>query len=239
MANACVCGERLEVNDAGELCIVPGSNGFRQQVIYASPGVHQFRKDDYPWLARVRVQVQAAGGGSAGANAAPNELIARPGGAGGGWSESVIEAAALGAVETVVVGAGGAAGVGNNPGSAGGPSSFGGFCSAVGGDGGTANMTSGTTLGTAQGIAGPLAGTGDHISGGGAGGSAIRLTATQGASGSGGESRLGHGGLSRTTEGPGTAPRGRGGGAGGAFSLGESVPGADGGDGIVIIELYA
>ncbi|WP_055477569.1 hypothetical protein [Sphaerimonospora mesophila] len=239
MARVCVCDDRLTVTPSGELCVIPGSLGLRQVLIYSTPGVHQFRKADYPWLARVYVKVQGAGGGSGGANAAAGELIARPGGAGGGYSEALIEVASLGATESVVVGAGGAAGGGNNPGGNGGTSSFGGFAVAFGGDGGTANMTTGTAFSTSTGIPGPLVGTGNGNSGGGgAGGGAIRLSATQGMSGVGGESRLGHGGFQRGGEGPGSAPRGRGGGAGGALSTGTSVPGAEGGHGLVIVELH-
>lgn len=238
MATACVDGEYFEISPEGELTMIPGSMGMRQQLLYRTPGTHQFVVADYPWLARVRVQVQAAGGGSGGANAAADECIARPGGAGGGWSESVLDVSALGAVETIVVGVGGAAGGANASGGTGGGSSFGGFVSAAGGEGGSANMTSGVAPVTSTGIAGPFAGNGQHVSGGGGGGGAIRLSATQGLSGAGGESRLGHGGVPRSTEGPGTASRGWGGGAGGAFSLGESVEGFVGGDGIVILELF-
>jgi hypothetical protein len=49
---------------------------------------------------------------------------------------------------------------------------------------------------------------------------------------------MGHGGFPRNSTGPGTAPRGYGGGAGGALSTGNAEAGQDGGDGIVIIELY-
>lgn len=239
MARVCVCSDRLEVLSSGELCVIPGSLGLRDVVIYNTPGVHSFTKATYPWLARVYVLVQAAGGGSGGANAADGEAIARPGGAGGGYSEALIDVGTLGAAESVVVGAGGAAGVGNNPGGNGGNSSFGGFAVAFGGDGGTANMNSGTTPVTAHGIPGPLGGTGNANSGGGgAGGGAIRLTGTQALSGRGGESRLGHGGFERAVEGPGTAPRGRGGGAGGALSLGGAFDGAEGGHGLVVVYLY-
>ncbi|WP_243740736.1 glycine-rich domain-containing protein [Streptomyces sp. 8K308] len=133
MAQVCVCPEYFTITDTGELCLRAGQQGLRERRIYLDVGVHQFRRSDYPWLARVRVQVQGAGGGSAGADASAGQCTARPGGAGGGYSESLIEASALGAVETVVVGEGGAAGIRNNPGGAGGSSSFGGFCTAPGG----------------------------------------------------------------------------------------------------------
>lgn len=236
----CVCTDRLTVDDNGRLCVIPGSLGLRDWVIYPTPGDDfEFRRTDYPWLARVVVRVQAAGGGSAGASSDAGELVARPGGAGGGYSESVIEVGALPAVVPVTVGAGGAPGGAASPGGDGGDSSFGALVVALGGQGGTANMNSGATPVTATGIAGPLAGTGDHIMGGGHGGGAIRLTGSQGLSGAGGDSHLGHGGYSRGTSGPGGASRGRGGGAGGALSIGvASEEGAQGGHGIVIVELY-
>lgn len=239
MAQVCVCSERLEVDETGRLCVIPGSLGLRERVIFATPGEHEFDPAAYPWLARVFVQVQAAGGGSAGAVSQANELVARPGGAGGGYSDSLLDVGALGGPVTVTVGAGGAAGIGNNPGGDGGDSSFGALVTAEGGEGGTANMTSGNTLGTTTGIAAPLAGTGQHVMGGGAGSGAIRLTGTQGTAGAGGDSHLGHGGFGRATSGPGTAPRGRGGGAGGALAIGvASEDGAQGGAGIVLVWLY-
>ncbi|MFI9026292.1 hypothetical protein [Streptomyces sp. NPDC053560] len=238
MASVCVCSDYFQVNDDGELCLKPGTMGLRQVLFYKDPGTFQFEKADYPWLARVQVQVQGGGGGSAGADAASNECIVRPGAAGGGWSQALIEVAALGTVETIVVGAGGTGGSGNGGGGTGGMSSFGGFATASGGEGSTAAQSSGTLPDAVQGTTGPLAGTGAYASGGGAGGGGIRLSGTNGLSGAGGESRLGHGGVPRSTEGVGTTPRGYGGGAAGALSYGGGFDGQTGGSGIVVIELY-
>ncbi|MBP2703543.1 hypothetical protein JOL79_06985 [Microbispora sp. RL4-1S] len=235
----CVCPDYLRVDENGHLCVVPGSLGWRQRLIFSTPGTATFQKATYPWLARVFVQVQGAGGGSAGANAASGQLVARPGGAGGGYSESLLDVASLPAAVTVTVGAGGLAGGSTTAGGKGGDSSFGTLVAATGGDGGTVFMASGTTPNSATGVAGPFAGTGDYRQGGGGGGGAIRLSATEGMAGEGGESRLGHGGFSRGSEGPGTASRGFGGGAGGALSTGTAQPGFEGGDGIVIVDLYA
>ncbi|CAL9613959.1 hypothetical protein SUDANB1_05686 [Streptomyces sp. enrichment culture] len=239
MARACADGEYFEINDNGELTMVPGSMGLRRQIVYSDPGTYTFSKAAYPWLARVEVEVQGGGGGSAGGNADAGEAIVRPGGTGGGYSRSLIEASALGASTTVKVGAGGTAGDASNEGGDGGQSSFGSLVVAPGGFGGTANMPSSTTTDTSQGIAGPSAGTGDITMGGGASGSAIRLNATNGVSGFGGSSFMGTGGLGRSTQGNGLGPRGRGAGAGGALSFGGSVNGAPGGDGMVIVKLYA
>lgn len=238
MASVCVCSDYFTINDDGELCLLPGRQGLRDVVLFPDPGTYQFRKSDYPWLARVRVLVQGAGGGSAGADAGDNQCLVRPGGAGGGYSESLLDVSALGAVESVVVGAGGTAGSGNAPGGVGGSSSFGGLATAPGGDGSTAAQSSGAVADAVQGTAGAFAGVGQQASGGGAGGGGIRLSGSNGLSGGGGESRLGHGGFARSTEGPGTAPRGFGGGAGGALSYGAAQDGFQGGRGIVIVELY-
>lgn len=240
MARTCVCDEHFEVDENGILCLKGGTTGLREIIYFKTPGVHQFSKGDYPWLSRIRVRVQAAGGGSGGADSDPGEMIVRPGAAAGGYSESLIDVSMLSATETVVVGAGGAGGTGNDPGSPGGVSSFGGLVVANGGDGGSANMPSGTGLNVSNGIAGPFAGTGDFAIGGGSGEGAIRLTGSFGLSGRGGDSMLGTGGFGRSTNGPGTSPRGFGGGAGGATSInGSAQPGQKGGDGVVIIELYA
>ncbi|MFJ7489668.1 hypothetical protein ACIQZB_00155 [Streptomyces sp. NPDC097727] len=238
VANVCACGEYFHVDDTGELCLNKGTMGLRRMVQFSTPGTAKFRKADYPWLARVRVKVQAGGGGSAGADAAAKQLIARPGGSGGGYAESLIEVGALADVESVVIGAGGAGGIGNNPGAPGGASSFGGTVTAIGGNPGTDGMTSGTSNTTSNGISAPSSGAGQITSGGGPGEGALRM-AMRGMSGRGGDSWLGFGGYGRTTSGPGGTSRGRGGGAGGAFSSdGKSYDGGAGGNGIVIIELF-
>ncbi|MFE7402108.1 hypothetical protein [Streptomyces sp. NPDC057557] len=238
MAAVCACGEYFNVDETGELCLNPGTVGLRKVVQYGSPGTYEFTKADYPWLARVRVRVQAGGGGSAGADADPKQLISRPGGSGGGYSESVIEVGTLAGVESVVVGEGGAGGSGNNAGSTGGTSSFGGTVTAIGGNGGGDGMTSGTSNTTSNGISAPPAGKGQITMGGGPGEGAIRM-GMRGLSGRGGDSHLGFGGYGRSTSGPGGTSRGRGGGAGGAFSSdGAKYDGGPGGSGIVIVELY-
>jgi hypothetical protein len=239
VARACADGEYFEINSNGELTMVPGSMGLRREIVYPNPGTFTFSKASFPWLARVDVEVQGAGGGSAGANADTGEAVVRPGGTGGGYSRSLIEASDLGATVTVKVGAGGTAGNASNEGGDGGPSSFGSLVIAPGGFGGTANMPSSAAMDTSQGIAGPNAGTGDITMGGGASGSAIRLNGTNGMAGFGGDSFMGTGGLGRTTQGNGLGPRGRGAGAGGALSFGGDVDGGVGGDGIVIVRLYA
>lgn len=229
--------------DTGELCLKPGVRGLREVLYFDNPGLYQFNKANYPWLARVRVRAIGGGGGSASANAAANELVAAGGGAGGGYSESVLEASALGATETIAVGAGGTAGLGsNNPGGDGGNSSFGGFVLAYGGGGALGAMTSGTAADIFPGRGGPPAGIGQIAVPGEATSTALRLNAAQGQAAYGGGSHLGTGGGGRTSAGPGIEGHGYGGGASGALSRGSQADpqdGAPGADGLVIIELYA
>ncbi|MEW2568296.1 hypothetical protein [Streptomyces sp. NPDC047070] len=236
--SVCVCSDYFTVGDDGELCLIPGSMGLRQTLQFKDPGTFSFEKADYPWLSRIVVRVQGAGGGSAGANAAADQAIVRPGGAGGGYSERLIQVASLGASESIVVGAPGAAGSGNSAGGAGGSSSFGGTVTAQGGGGGPAAQGSGTGTDAVQGPSGPTAGNGSWAQGGGGGGGGIRLNGTNGLSGVGGESHMGHGGVARSQEGAGTSPRGYGGGAGGALSYGGAYDGGDGGGGLVLIDLF-
>ncbi|MEU1852951.1 hypothetical protein ABZ499_27710 [Streptomyces sp. NPDC019990] len=233
-------GDFFQVGDDGRLTIVPGSMSLREVLYFKDPGTHEFNKADYEWLSRIWVQVQAGGGGAAGARANAGQLVAGPGGTGGGYAERLIEASALGATETIVVGEGGTAGTPTVDGGNGGNSSFGGLCTANGGFGGQVVMSSGATPICYSGMAGPLAGIGDMAQGGGASGGPIRLSGDQGQSGPGGESRLGHGGFQRASSGGGGAGRGYGGGAAGAFARdGDSVNGTEGNGGIVIVWLYA
>ncbi|MBC9729252.1 hypothetical protein [Streptomyces sp. TRM68367] len=240
MARACVCDTYFTVDETtGELCLKPGTMGLRQVLVFNEPGNYQFRKSDFAWLARVRVKVQGAGGGAAGASAGRSETVTQPGGAGGGYSESLIEASALGTVETIIVGERGTAGGSNSDGGDGGNSSFGGLVTANGGSGGAAVMDSGNGFVCFSGTPGPLAGEGQIAMGGGHGGGAFRLTGFQGQSGEGGESHMGHGGFPRSSNGGGGAGRGYGGGAAGGFARdGASVQGTPGMHGAVFLELY-
>ncbi|MEU6594802.1 hypothetical protein ABZ923_37345 [Streptomyces sp. NPDC046881] len=240
MASVCVDDEFFQVGDDGRLTIVPGSMNLREVLYFKTPGTHEFNKADYPWLSRIFVQVQAGGGGAAGAKANAAQLVAHPGGTGGGYSERLIEASDLGATETIVVGEAGTAGTPTVDGGNGGNSSFGGLCTANGGFGGQVVMSSGATLICYSGVAGPLAGIGDMAQGGGPSGGSIRLSGDQGQSGPGGESRLGHGGWQRASSGGGGAGRGYGGGAAGALARdGDSVNGTEGSAGLVVVWLYA
>lgn len=236
-----VCATYFQTDGEGKLCLIPGSMGLRQVLTYTAPGTVNFTKATYPWLARVLVKVQAGGGGSAGASAAASESIWRAGGAGGGYGERLIDVAALGASETITVGAGGTAGAAANGAAGnGGNSSFGALLTALGGPAGGTGMATGATGTTVSGTVGPGPGTGGYLNlGGGSSGGAIRLTGSAGIGGSGGDSHLGQGGAARATAGVGNQPRGYGGGGGGSVSAnGAAQAGQAGGGGIVIVELY-
>jgi hypothetical protein len=238
VANVCVCDTYFTIDDDGRLCLKPGSTGLQDVLVFSDPGSYTFEKADYPSVARVRVRVQGAGGGSAGADATAGEAIARPGGTGGGYSESLLDVSSLSASENIVVGAGGTPGSGNSDGGNGGSSSFG-SVTAPGGFGGTSAQGSGTAADVTSGLAGPLAGTGDFRMGGGASGGAIRLNGTNAMSGAGGDSQMGTGGFPRASQGAGTATRGFGAGAGGALSYGNAYDGQQGSNGLVLVELWA
>jgi hypothetical protein len=214
--------------------------GLRDILYFKTPGSFTFEKGDYPWLSRIFVQVQAGGGGAAGARASANSLVAQPGGSGGGYAERLVEASTLGATESIVVGAGGDAGTPTVDGGAGGGSSFGGLCTALGGNPGNAVMPSGATPMCLSGTSGPLAGVGDWAQGGGPGGGALRINGSDGQSGEGGDSHLGHGGWQRASSGAGGATRGYGAGAAGALARdGDSVNGTVGSSGLVVVWLFA
>lgn len=108
-------------------------------VYFTSSGT--FSKGDYPWLRAIRVKLVGGGGGGGGCltTAASQSAVAASGG-GAAYAESFItDISGLDASVTVTQGAGGAGGAaGGNNGSAGGTSSFGSLVSAVGGGGGGA-----------------------------------------------------------------------------------------------------
>jgi len=100
----------------------------------------------------IRVQVQAAGGGSGGVPSTGSGLAAcAPGGAGGEYAEGWLTPTATGASVAVTVGVGGTAGPsGANAGGDGGNSSFGALITCIGGGG-----SAGGTASAATSIGGP------------------------------------------------------------------------------------
>ena len=201
-----------------------------------------FDKADHPWLAKVRVRCQGGGGAGGGApNTAAGESSAGAGGSGSVYAEKTLAVDALGASETVTVGAGGI-GVIGAAGNNGAASSFGTLVSADPGTGGSILVAS-ATLTASSGTTGPTVGIGDLIVGGDSGGGVLRVATTRCLSGSGGVPVLGGGGraVSSGTTVAGEVGRNYGGGGSGAVN-GASQGGATGGNGapgVVIVELYA
>ncbi len=115
-------------------------------------------------------------GGSGGGSASSAAGNCAQGGAGGAGAVGYrkIAAASLGATETVTIGAGGAASsAGNNPGNAGGTSSFGSLVSCTGGGAGTGMATT-ATANSVNGGAGGTSSSGDlNFSGGGGSGGLV------------------------------------------------------------------
>jgi hypothetical protein len=229
------------------------ANGFTyvDTVYFKSSGT--FTKASYPWLRAIRVKCVGGGGGGGGCTAtgAGESAVAASGG-GAAYAESFItDIAGLAASVTVTRGAGGTGGAaGANAGSNGGASSFGTLVSAVGGGGGggtgasTVSATSAITVGAAAGGSG-LSCVGDlRVSGGASqipwgfqAGGAIVLSPTPGSSVLGfsnnSSSGTGFNGLGGSSFGAGA----NGGGNGPSQATARS--GGAGGNGIVIVELYA
>jgi hypothetical protein len=187
--------------------------------------------------------IQCIGGGAAGGGT-PNSLpaAAAPGGGSGGFSQSYVSAATIGASQTVTIGTGGT-GVANATGGNGGPTSVGTIVIANGGTGGVAGTTSALL---SAGGAGATAGTGDIAFPGNVGGYSDGATSGFVASGAGGIGYFYAGGAPVFPPGTGntagnnaTANSGAGG-SGAAYNgtPGTTKPGGNGGSGIVIIYEY-
>lgn len=200
-----------------------------QEVYFTSTGT--FSKATYPWLKAIKVRLVGGGGGSSGCGG----VSGGSGGAGGGYAESFItDIASLASSVTVTVGGGGGGGSSSpGDGSAGGTSSFGSLVSATGGGGG---VITGSDL---RGGSGGVGTAGQLLIKGGGGGVYTSLRA----SGTGGSSVLGGGGLGRFKGGSGQvsgeAGGNYGGGAGGPSSVDSSIAGSAGAPGVVILELFA
>lgn len=188
------------------------------------------------------IEVQAAGGGGAGCVNATGGQSGGGGGASGGYSRSIETAAAIGASQTVTIGAGGTAGVIVTPwvGGAGGNSSVGSLCTANGGPGGGSNGGN-----SGQGASPSAPGTGNVVAapgqpGGSAISSALTTISVQGSFG--GSCQFGAGGPQTVGNVSHTGTAGTGFGAGGAggvsFNGGGAGPGGAGTAGLVIITEY-
>lgn len=177
-------------------------------------------------LRYVIVEVVGGGGGGGGGDNSGTDDVAGGGGGGGGYSRKVIPVAALGATETVTIGAGGTVSAGADGGN-GGTTSFGSHLQATGGTGG------GGGGGNANGGPGGVGSGGDLNIVGQGGGAAGGIDLPGGL---GGSSVLGGGGRTETGN-PGTAGGNYGGGGGGGagIGLGGDVAGGAGAPGVVVI----
>jgi hypothetical protein len=197
-------------------------------------------------LKRVKVIVVGSGAGSGGvALTGAGETAAAGGGGAGGAAIKTIEAASLGATETVTVGAAGAAGAaGNNSGGNGNTSSFGTHASATGGTGGSGGANLATTGTGGQGGAGGVGSDGDINIEGEGGGTGLNFggDADNCLGGKGGSSIMGGGGhpIATTTNTEGTPGGNYGAGASGAARGANQAAGAGsaGAGGIVIVEEF-
>tara|TARA_R110000787_G_scaffold277759_1_gene387264 strand:- start:240 stop:935 length:696 start_codon:yes stop_codon:yes gene_type:complete len=178
-------------------------------------------------VTKVKVTVTGGGGGGGSTN---SDDMANGGGA-GATSIKIIDVTSVASV-TVTVGAGKAGNANNTSSSVvyGNPSSFGSYCTAVGG----ANCGGAWAIG---GYGGTASGGDININGGDGQGGAIDMTNTYLAAGSGGSSFWGGGGTGDTRNaynGRTGRAYGSGGGGGAVTQTGES-----GADGIIVVEEYA
>jgi len=226
-----------------ETMATAGGFQYSQTITYTASGT--FTKATYPGLRAVRMRVQAGGGAGGGAQAtSATQGSAGGGGQAGNYAEKWVLASALGASETVTVGAAGAANTGA-AGSAGGQSWIGTHCTASGGAGGPTGTAS-TGFNGQNASPHVTTGTGDVVVVGEAGGipmwsggTGVTVFASGGA---GGTSRFGGGGRQRfaTTGYDGQEGQGKGSGGAGAGNGNSQAarPGGAGGAGIVYIDLY-
>lgn len=216
---------------------------YKQTVFFVANGT--FTKASYTGLRAVRVRCQAGGNGGGGAAAtAASQTSGGSGGQAGGYAESFILAASLAANETVTVGAGGA-GVSGASGAEGADTSFGSLVVADHGDTGSVGLVAGTagTAGWVRGGQDLQFNTGDLIISGSGGGSGGRLGTSGAAGGTGGNSPLGAGGGGAgitTGSAAGQNAINWGGGGGGAANgpSNSARAGGNGGNGIVIVDIY-
>jgi len=188
---------------------------------------------------RICIVEGVGGGGGGGGVSTSSSTIGRGGGGGGGagYFRRILDIAAIGASQSVTVGAAGAGGGAGGAGGNGGTTSFGSIATATGGLGGAAGGFGVPSLGGAPGsFTGANFGTT-----GSTGGSGIAVdNANWGAKGGdGGSSFLGLGGIGLYVAGGFGARSGTGrgsGGSGAATSFGAtSATGGDGTDGIILI----
>lgn len=220
-----------------------GSFQLLDRVVYTSSS--SFDKTSYPGIRAVHVEVQAGGGGGGGTNATgAGEAGVGGGGGGGEYRRGWILDASLSDSTTVTVGVGGSGGANAaDDGNTGGVSSFGSHVSCNGGGGGTSN-----DVGT-----GHLIATGGNGGGGGSGGY-LTIAGDDGDNGyrgggfvagglRGGASHLGGSQRGNGTTAGGNGATGQTFGGGGSAghnnqSQGSSRSGGNGGQGVIVVEIY-
>ena len=179
------------------------------------------------------IRVTCTAGGASGAGGDNTNTDFGGGGGAGGTSIEVIDATSINTV-SVTVGAGGAAVSGNNNGNAGGASSFGSYCSAVGGGVGRHGNAGYIVGGNGGGSSGGNINLTGGAGGGGSDGSNMHLSG-----GAGGASYWGGGGLGEAGNNIGTGAVVNAGnhGSGGGGANAANTSGAGGG-GIVLVEEF-
>ena len=178
------------------------------------------------------ILVHVWGAGGTGHDAYYNSNTACNGGGGGGLAVKLIDVSALGATETVTVGA--RSNNGTNSQSQGGSSSFGSHCSATGGNGGICETTNGGSNGGADGTAnygiGGIGSGGDVNRRGGTGGTGYYADSNNNGGGGGGSAPAPYGYRNGFNGGNGsTYAGGGGGGIGAAGEVGNYTGGSGGG----------
>lgn len=192
-------------------------------------------------VTKVIIEVIGAGGGGGGAVGGSSLSAAGGGGGSGGYARYLCTNP--GATETYTVGTGGNAGA--NTGGTGGTGNTssmtcgGVTVQATGGTGGT-GQTSGSGAAHTAGGTGGTGSNGTVNVTGGAGSYGTRNSGTVAASGHGGNSALGGGGVGRTTAGAGNTGGNEGGGGGGGLSTSTTgqTGGAGGGGAVIVWEYY-
>lgn len=226
-----VSANTIEFND-------PIGGRFQSQQIYTS-------SDTWPksaGLKRIKVHVLGGGGGGGGVDGqGAGTFAAGGGGESGLYSSSVIEAASLGATETVTIGALGAGGVAGAAGSAGGTSSFGSLVDAPGGVGGS-GKTASSSQSCSPGGGGTAVGAGDITAGGDPGGYGVGLTISNAGtnSGHGGSGIFGGGarGVLGDAAGIDATEYGSGGSGASVNNIATDFNGGDGSPGLIIVEEF-
>ena len=165
----------LGTPSSGNLVNCTGTHGLINIQVFKTSGTYT------PTANMAHCVIQCLGGGGAGGGtptASASSAAAGCGGGAGGFSQSYVTSATIGASQTVTIGSGGT-GVSNGAGNNGGDTSVGSIVIGKGGTGGIAGsaLTTSNIANPGAGSVGGVAGTGDLTFVGGSGGSAIFIVA--------------------------------------------------------------